>query len=367
MNKQTSFRDLFTEHKGKVSDKWSLYLDEWDRLFRAYRDLPIYLFEIGIQNGGSLEIWADYFSQADKIVGCDIDDKCGELKFFNDRIQVVVGDANTDECESEILQLAPAYDIIIDDGSHKSIDIIRSFARYFPILKDDGIYVVEDLHASYWNEFGGGLHNPLSAMAFFKRLTDVLNYEHWRSNKPRINLLEKYSGEFCVEFDDLDLARIHSIEFVNSLCIIKKFTPDKNKLGVRKVVGREELVTTGCKKWDGTSIQDTVVSIENDEDLDVFSLMSKAQAAFDLVSNREQKIQTLKAQILEQTRQIQTIETQLAERAQQVRTLNGQLLQAQNELQTAKNEILNYALSTSWQFTRPLRKIKKFFTRLITR
>ena len=53
---------LYAEHVGKVSDKWSSYFDEYDRILAAYSELRrIRLLEIGIQNGGSLEIWSHYF------------------------------------------------------------------------------------------------------------------------------------------------------------------------------------------------------------------------------------------------------------------------------------------------------------------
>ena len=150
------FSGLYKEHKGKISDNWSLYLNEWDRLFAPYRGQQIRLLEIGIQNGGSLEIWGKYFSKAEKIVGCDIDQKCDQLRYDDARIKVIVSDANSDDCESKILQQAPSFDVIIDDGSHKSSDIVRWFPRYFPSLDDGGIYAVEDLHASYWENYEGG-------------------------------------------------------------------------------------------------------------------------------------------------------------------------------------------------------------------
>ncbi len=44
-----TLREIFEEHTGKVSDKWTLYLEEWDQLFCPYRDQQIHLLEIGIQ------------------------------------------------------------------------------------------------------------------------------------------------------------------------------------------------------------------------------------------------------------------------------------------------------------------------------
>ena len=200
MTKNMSLKELFKGHKGKLSDKWSLYLDEWDRIFTPYRYRRINLLEIGVQNGGSLEVWSRYFQKAARIIGCDIDKKCGDLRYDDDRIAIIVGDANSDECAGRILQQASKFGIIIDDASHKSSDIVRSFARYFPYIMDGGIYVVEDLHTSYWESYEGGLHNPFSAMAFFKRLSDLVNYEHWRNNKSRVSILTEFMANFGVEF-----------------------------------------------------------------------------------------------------------------------------------------------------------------------
>lgn len=53
---QRSLRTLKTEHAGKGSDKTSLYLDVYDRVFASCRDRPIRMLEVGVLNGGSLEI-----------------------------------------------------------------------------------------------------------------------------------------------------------------------------------------------------------------------------------------------------------------------------------------------------------------------
>ncbi len=158
---------LYAEHISKVSDKWSSYLKEYNRLFDSYRNKPVRLLEIGVQNGGSLEIWSKYFSNAEKLVGCDINPDCARLDFEDQRIAVVVGDANSDAAQEAVLGHAPAFDVIIDDGSHRSSDIVKSFARYFPHVADGGLFIAEDLHCSYWQDFEGGLFDPFSSMAFF--------------------------------------------------------------------------------------------------------------------------------------------------------------------------------------------------------
>lgn len=294
-----TLKQLYREHTGKISDKWILYLNEWDRLFTEYRDQPVRLLEIGIQNGGSLEIWAIFFSKARKIVGCDIDQKCETLQYNDERIAVVVADANSDEGEEKILLQSSKFDIIIDDGSHKSSDIIRSFARYFPHLSEEGVYVVEDLHASYWSHFEGGLHNPYSSMAFFKRLTDIINHEHWRNKKSGEALLAGFEAEFNIKFDELNLKQIHSIEFINSLCIIKKSPSDKNILGERITVGTQEDVTREWKRFNGTTAQDIEIDIKDDSNLDVFELITRNNSLIQTTVDREQPILELTAKLTE--------------------------------------------------------------------
>jgi hypothetical protein len=160
------------------------------------------MLEIGIQNGGSLDVWTIYFRDALVIVGCDINPDCARLCYADPRVTVVVGDANTDEVERRIAAASPQFDLILDDGSHRSGDMIRSFARYFPRLVDGGLFVVEDVHCSYWQAFEGGLFDPTSSMSFFKRLADVVNHEHWGVPMTRRGILADFATRYGVEIDE---------------------------------------------------------------------------------------------------------------------------------------------------------------------
>lgn len=237
--------DLYQTHQGKVSDKWSIYIQEYDRILGPWRDDPIQLLEIGVQNGGSLEIWARFLRGADKLVGCDVNPQCARLSYADPRIAIVVGDANTDAAEKAIANHAPRLNVVIDDGSHRSSDIAKSFARYFPKLADDGLFIMEDLHCSYWSGFEGGLSHSLSSIAFVKRLADVINHEHWGLSQPRTAHLSPFFEAYGCWIAEEHLARIHSVEFINSMCVIRKAHPDKNRLGRRFIGGKEELVVPG--------------------------------------------------------------------------------------------------------------------------
>ncbi len=202
---------------------------------------PVRLLEIGIQNGGSLDILAKYFQYAPIILGCDINPACGSLRYEDPRIHVVVGDANADETEELIAAVSESFDIVVDDGSHRSGDIVHLFVRYFPRLNEGGVFIVEDLHCSYWEQFEGGLLDPWSSLAFFKRLVDVLNHEHWGVPHARMDILRSFEARYGVHLGEVLLAQIHSIEFFNSVCVISKRPHVENVLGPRLVVGEEQV------------------------------------------------------------------------------------------------------------------------------
>jgi cephalosporin hydroxylase len=245
MNKKTLV-ELYKEHDGKVSDKWSAYLAEYQRVFDEYRDRPVRLLEVGVQNGGSLDIWAEYFSKARKIVGCDIDPECRKLRYKDPRVAIVVGDANSNSTRRRILSHAARFDIVVDDGSHRSSDIVKTFALYFPVLVDGGVFIAEDLHCSYWQEYEGGLFDPYSAISFFKRLADIIHYEHWGIKKARADVLHGFFDRYRVSLDEGVLQRIHSVQFTNSMCVIRKALPEENQLGSRVVAGTEQDVMPLC-------------------------------------------------------------------------------------------------------------------------
>lgn len=249
-DKMRSIVSLYLQRDiGNASDKWSLYLSEYERLFASYASQVVNLLEIGVQNGGSMEVWASYFAEGSKIVGCDINPLCAALQFESHALQLVIGDINHADTQSNIFSRTPAFDIVIDDGSHTSPDIIQTFCALFGRVNDGGLYVVEDLHCSYWQRFGGGLHHPRSAYAFFKALIDVCNHEHWGVDIDPAT----YLAQLGFDVGDLSqhLAHIHSVEFINSLCVVRKQAPAQNVLGLRVVRGSLEVVCA-IKDYDNT-------------------------------------------------------------------------------------------------------------------
>jgi hypothetical protein len=131
------------------SRKMDWYLEEYHRLFGNWRDLPIRLLELGVQNGHSMLIWKEYFSEA-TIVGIDRDPR--PARFPQDaRFHFIQGGQDDPAILGQALAAAGApFDIIIDDASHLGYLTACSFSHLFPrALKPQGIYVIEDICSAF--------------------------------------------------------------------------------------------------------------------------------------------------------------------------------------------------------------------------
>lgn len=180
------------------SDKWGkhFYTPHYAFHFREFRKKKINLLEIGAGGyenphigGSSLRMWKKFFPCA-KIFSIDIYDKS---PLQENRIRIFKGSQVDEAFLNRVVNEIGVIDIIVDDGSHMNEHVIESFKLLFPKLADHGIYVVEDLQTSYWEDFGGDsydLNNPKTSMNFFKRLTDSLNYQEFRNPGYRQNYFD---------------------------------------------------------------------------------------------------------------------------------------------------------------------------------
>jgi 23S rRNA U2552 (ribose-2'-O)-methylase RlmE/FtsJ len=84
-------QNYFLNNKGRVINKWEHYFDIYERYFKKFRDLPsVVILEIGVANGGSIEMWKNYFGPNAKIFGIDINPNCKNLE--ERQIEIFIGD-----------------------------------------------------------------------------------------------------------------------------------------------------------------------------------------------------------------------------------------------------------------------------------
>ena len=146
--------DIFASNQGPLVHKWHHYIPLYDRYLETYRNQPIKFLEIGVAGGGSLHMWRRYFGEDAAIYGIDIDPACEQ--FNNLDGQVRIGSQIDKTFLSDVIDEMGGVDVVLDDGSHHMHDIKSSFDYLYPMLNVGGIYIIEDLHTSYWRRYGGG-------------------------------------------------------------------------------------------------------------------------------------------------------------------------------------------------------------------
>lgn len=169
------------------TDKWNChwYMQHYQKHFGPIRNKKLNILEIGVggyqertEGAGSLRTWKTYFRKS-MIYGIDIYDKSNLQEY---RIRIFQGDQSHADFLRRVVREAGGLDIIIDDGSHINTHVLKSFEVLFPLLNDNGIYVVEDTQTSYWPGFGGSSKNfddRNTTMGYFKSLVDGLNHKEF--------------------------------------------------------------------------------------------------------------------------------------------------------------------------------------------
>jgi hypothetical protein len=148
------------------------YFPAYERHFQKFVNQTVTFLEIGVCEGGSLQMWRRYFGPLATIIGIDIVE--GAM-FEEDQIHVRIGHQSDPQFLKSILEEFGRPDIVLDDGSHKMADIKATFEFLYPFVSKNGVYMVEDLHTAYWERYGGGLGKKESFIEYTKRKIDELN------------------------------------------------------------------------------------------------------------------------------------------------------------------------------------------------
>jgi hypothetical protein len=179
---------LFFENKGRLIHKWRHYLPIYERHFASYRNKPVRMLEIGVSKGGSLDLWRRYFGPEATIFGIDVNAEC--LSAVDPPNQVRIGSQADPEFLRSTVDEMGIPDIVLDDGSHIAKHQQVSFEILFPLLREGGIYVIEDLHTSYWPlPYGGGHRRSGTAIEQVKTMIDDMHawYHNRRATTPGKN------------------------------------------------------------------------------------------------------------------------------------------------------------------------------------
>jgi hypothetical protein len=165
---------IFWSNTGPVVHKWVHYLPIYDRYLAKYRGTDVKMLEIGVYKGGSLHLWREYLGPKAKIFGIDINPDCAAVDGIDG--QVRIGSQADPEFLARVVKEMGGVDIVLDDGSHIGRHIRASLNALFPLLADNGLYMIEDVHTAYSRRYDGRFsrHN---FMRLVWRMADDMH--HW--------------------------------------------------------------------------------------------------------------------------------------------------------------------------------------------
>lgn len=190
------FENYIYNNKNRPLSKWGHYFEIYERYFNKFRNEKISLLEIGVGQGGSLQMWKEYFGENISIVGLDISSHC--KNYEESQIKIEIGSQYDSNVLDDLIIKYKNFDIIIDDGSHVNDHMIFSFNHLFKYLNEGGVYLVEDVHTSYVDSFGGGLRRKGSFVEFVKDKFDDVNLFAIDYNAAHSNYITKYVNSITV-------------------------------------------------------------------------------------------------------------------------------------------------------------------------
>jgi hypothetical protein len=194
-----TLREIFENHSGRLLHKWDHYIEIYDKHFSSYRNKKINILEIGISHGGSLEMWRKYFGVEATIYAIDINPECE--KFRDVGIEIFIGSQEDSVFLKKIFDILPPIDILIDDGGHTMNQQVTTFNILFNKVKDNGLYLVEDVHTSYWKHWGGGFRKKASFIEFSKNLIESLYA--WHIDDTKLIPVDNYTKTInCITYYD---------------------------------------------------------------------------------------------------------------------------------------------------------------------
>ena len=198
--------------------KWHHYFDIYTRYFERFRERPITMLEIGVFRGGSLRMWKEYFHPDSTIVGIDVDKSCQAHEIADRKVFVRIGSQADPTFLAKVNGEFGPFDIILDDGSHKTHHQIISFGALFrPALKDDGCYMVEDVHTNYWIKH---VDSPETFIDLSKQMVDMLHEPYFGRKET------EFRHEHPDALTELDLsylsANLEGISFHDSIVVFDK-------------------------------------------------------------------------------------------------------------------------------------------------
>jgi GR25 family glycosyltransferase involved in LPS biosynthesis/cephalosporin hydroxylase len=126
------------------------YLDLYNTLLLPKKNTTKNVLEVGIQRGGSIRLWSDFFTNA-HVYGVDVMDE--RYVWEGIRKNNITLYTSTDGYDKNFVKTAFSnirFDFMLDDGPHTLESMIQFIELYSPLMTQDGILIIEDVQSWDW-------------------------------------------------------------------------------------------------------------------------------------------------------------------------------------------------------------------------
>jgi len=209
------------------------YHKHYAEQFHSIRHNVKKVLEIGVFRGHSLLMWHDYFPNAE-IYGVDISFDSHNMGINavklckeKERIHLLEADACTEKTLKQIKNdWGDDFDIILDDASHHPYHQAWALLNYKSLLKQDGIFAIEDVFYSkmfprnFLNVFDTGMNLFTDDKLYFFdefiqfdfKIEDIYEYGFFLNDMPNVNDLKlnwdvdiRFPEDYEMTFQDVDM------------------------------------------------------------------------------------------------------------------------------------------------------------------
>jgi hypothetical protein len=155
------YRAEWLRHDGKGTRHLEVILHAFDREVRP--DRPVRLLEVGVENGGSMEVWEKVLPPGSEVLGIDRDRRCATIG-----VPVLTGDVHDQRWLREALA-GQRFDVIVQDTG------TQPEPGLWPFLSTGGLFIVE----GQYPEWGMGLAGALLDGDSWLPAEEVLRVTCW--------------------------------------------------------------------------------------------------------------------------------------------------------------------------------------------